>query len=266
MSTKSELRAAEKRLADLEAALVESERELEAAHAALERISNVISQPLKPNPEHHAIRTRCSEVEARVDSIDSDIREAKREIDRLRARAGAAEALAQSRDALQRLQAERETATVALDGKRDALARLQADLAASQAEVAAARSAVAAALAAKPLGRGTTAADGKRQGDLGRLQARETAMVEAVALVQQEIDADESALSDLQGRIEAVEGDARMAEMNMHQAEADAMLAAAIPALVKARQATAAVWGYSAWSLPDLKRLMADYARQSEAV
>lgn len=267
MTTKTELRAAEKRLAELEAELVTAERELEAAHAEYVRVCkpDAVSRPLKPAPGSHEAMQRFSTAEARVDSIDSDIKEARREIDRLRARAGAGDALARARDALQRLQAERETATVALDGKRQALEALQADLAALQAEVAQVRGAEAAALAAKALGRGTTAAAAKRSGDLATLQAREAAMTEALALVDREIATDEAALSDLAGRIAAVEGDMRLAAMHEAQAIADAALAAAIPALVKARQATAAVWGYSAWSVPDLKRLMADAERQAEA-
>lgn len=267
MTTKTELRAAEKRLSELEAALVESEHELEAAHAEYVRVCkpDAVSRPLKPTPGYHEAMRRFSVAEARVDSIDSDIREAKREIDRLRARAGAADALAQARDALTKLTAEREAAEAALDGKRAALERLQSDLAAAQAEVAQVRGAEAAALAAKALGKAPPAA-AKRSGDLATLQARESAMAEALALVAAEIDADEAALNDLAGRIAAVEGDMRLAAMHEAQAIADAALAAAIPALVRAKEATRRAYGSAAWSTPDLDSLMAQFERQAEAV
>lgn len=257
----AEVKAAEAKLAALESELTTAEDELDTANAEYLRLSNPNSTV--PIPGGHEAMLRFSAAEARSNMLHSEIKQARRNVDRLRAIADADSALASAQETIARMRDEHLTVSMALEGKRIALEGLKTDLVALQAQIAATPGVEAAALAAKAMGKPVPTATVKAEAR-SALQARADAMSEALAIVDAEIQADETSLQAINQRISHTEGEANTAAMHMAQAEADDALARLVPMMCRAREATRRVHGYAAWRTPDLEMLMRVSDRHAE--
>lgn len=257
----AEAKAAEAKLAALESELATAEDELDTANAEYLRLSNPNS--VTPIPGGHEAMLRFSAAEARASALHGEIKQARRDLDRLRAVADASIALATAEETIARMRDEQLTVSMALEGKRIALEGLKTDLGTLQAQIVATPGVEAAALAAKAMGKPVPTATVKAEAR-SALQARADAMSEALAIVAAEIQADEATLVAINQRISNTQEEANTAAMNTAQAEADDALARLVPILCRAREATRRVHGYAAWRTPDLDSLMHVHDRQAE--
>lgn len=255
------VKAAEAKLAALESESVTAEDELDNANAEYLRLSNPNSAT--PIPGGHEAMLRFSAAEARASALRSEIKQARRDVERVRVIANAGSALTAAEETIARMRGEHLTVTTAMEGKRTALEVLKADLGTLQAQIAATRGAEAAALAAKALGKSVPAVTVTAD-ERAALQAREVAMHEALEIVAAEIQADETVLAGINQRISDTQEETSAATMHIAQAEADNALEQLVPILCRARDATRRVRGHAAWSTPDLDHLMLMHDRKAE--
>lgn len=255
------VKAAEAKLAALESELATAEDELDTANAEYLRTHNP-NNPI-PTPGGHEVMLRFSAAEARANMLHSDIKQARRDVHRLRAIADADSALATAQETIARMRDEQLTVSMALEGKRSALQGLKTDLDALQSQIVATPGVEAAELAAKAMGKPVPTATAKTE-SRSALQARADSITEALAIVAAEIQVDETALQAITRRISHTEEEANAAAMHMVQAEADDALARLVPIMCRAREATRRVHGYSAWRTPDLDSLMLAHDRKAE--